>query len=454
MSSFLRESGEIRVQRLDPSFFAAGEDTEAGMSVSDAALSLISTIIGGGIVGLPFAFFHAGLPLGILLCFVTAYLTSKSCDLYLTVKEMTPGKLESLYELGFMIIGNQSIYFISFILTVSSFGLEMIYFIVFGDICKSLVGQIFFEETDESIFKTRGLYVVLLGASLFPMVIKKELKELKIASIILFGGIGTFLILLACQLIFQGNVQNDDESYDNYYVTDQDLTFVKGFSIIIVAFGCQQQLFPMVNSLQDPSRASAMAAVNWAIGLTNIIYISIAFLGVFFFGSAIEESILNNISLHCEDLESYVLRVIFLLVLSCHIPFIFFSGKESVLIIIDEFNRQSISKALMQKVGEMDESNPESETQLFLEPENQQQKVDNNDINEEEQEQEERPSTLGRAPMAYKEMPYHIYCIATTSLYVLEMIGAILVLDIGLIFEFISAIAIAPCASYYLESSS
>ena len=56
----------------------------------------------------------------------------------------------------------------------------------------------FFEETDDNIFKSRGLYVVLLGASLFPMIIKKELKELKIASVILFGGIGTFLILLAC----------------------------------------------------------------------------------------------------------------------------------------------------------------------------------------------------------------------------------------------------------------
>lgn len=73
------------------------------------------------------------------------------------------------------------------------------------------------------------------------------------------------------------------------------------------------------------------------------------------FGSGLESSVLLNIGkVRKADgsafWEAYIIQVSFMLVLMCHIPFIFFSGKEAVLIVIDEISRKSISSALWHKL--------------------------------------------------------------------------------------------------------
>ena len=81
------------------------------------------------------------------------------------------------------------------------------------------------------------------------------------------------------------------------------------------------------------------------------IYLLFGVLSIFMFGSGVQPNILDSVAAECKSggkcpWETYVLQILFLIVLACHIPFVFFSGKEGILIIIDELARRSISSNL------------------------------------------------------------------------------------------------------------
>jgi hypothetical protein len=79
--------------------------------------------------------------------------------------------------------------------------------------------------------------------------------------------------------------------------------------------------------------------------MAYFLYVMTGILALYVFGTGISSSVMNNIDIET-TWSSYIIRVSFMIVLACHIPYIFFSGKESMLIIIDEIRRKSMSYAL------------------------------------------------------------------------------------------------------------
>ena len=173
---------------------------------------MLSVIVGGGIVGIPFAMIHTGIPLGLLLNISVAAAGCYTGHLFLTCKDMSPTYVESMYELGFVTMGKVSIYIIATIILISGVGCTMIYFIVFGEISASLAESVA-EPGTENILTKRVLYVLFLALAMLPLCLMKKLREMKIVSILLFIAIGLFILLFIVQLVTLGNKENIDESY-------------------------------------------------------------------------------------------------------------------------------------------------------------------------------------------------------------------------------------------------
>ena len=90
---------------MKASFLLENDAVERGLTTNEAVLAFLSVIIGGGLLSVPFACVHLGIPCGMAVMLLFTFLTQRSNRLYLITIEMLPGKQESFYEIGYMVSG-------------------------------------------------------------------------------------------------------------------------------------------------------------------------------------------------------------------------------------------------------------------------------------------------------------------------------------------------------------
>jgi hypothetical protein len=124
-------------------------------------------------------------------------------------------------------------------------------------------------------------------------------------------------------------------------------------SAVVVGYAFSFNLFPLYSSLQLKTNENCEAIISLSISFISVIYFVLSLVCAFLFGNTLikaDSDIMKNVnaeySLDPDRWDSFVLRVLFMVVLTCHIPFMFFFGKESLLIMVDELVRRSISSAL------------------------------------------------------------------------------------------------------------
>ena len=86
--------------------------------MNQGALTILCTCVGGGIVGMPLSMYNLGLPLAFLFQFGSIVITHVSANMFLYIRDIVPGKPDSLNEIGYMIMGRASIFLLSVILII------------------------------------------------------------------------------------------------------------------------------------------------------------------------------------------------------------------------------------------------------------------------------------------------------------------------------------------------
>ena len=240
-----------------------------------------------------------------------------------------------------------------------------------------------------------------------PVIFKKVLNELKIISYLLFGAVIFFIAFLGFQLMNHGiEKYNPDTKPRGYYTINWGWNSIAAFSVFLCAYNFSFIEFPLYHALgPDRSKEKMMKAIGMGMIETTIIYMCCGLFAVYLFGSNVQSNVLDNIDSET-TVVSYVIRLAFLILLACHVPYVFFLGKEGACIVVDEVMTGSMSKSLEKRT------------------------------NKDHQE-------LDSEVIVYHNMNKYAYIITTIVLYALCVIVACLTQNLGALFNYIAAFSVS-----------
>ena len=323
-------------------------------------------MIGGSIVTLPFAFYQLGLVCGTGFMIFNAFLTINRAWIYLKTKDLIPGKPESMFEIGYYVLGRTSVFLISIVIFLTSFGICIVMFILVGKTMASLTKDIFTLSESSNWFGRLTIknefWSIFLGFCLSPIMLRKELKEMHAVSMALFLAVCILIITLFVQLCTFGFIKTSEEP--NVQLTFKEtiwpptstgsgyLLFVRSINLFVLDFAFTSNLFPVFSGLRIKTNEECIKAVSYSCLVASTIFIFTGYTTLFLFGNpmASHQNFMNSVNneyiIDPSHWETYIIRVMFITLIVCHIPFYFFNGKEALLIIVDEIDRKSVSNTL------------------------------------------------------------------------------------------------------------
>lgn len=191
---------------------------------------------------------------------------------------------------------------------------------------------------------------------MLPICLKRELAELAWVSYVLFTSLALFTLVNFIMLTFDSNFEPEGLT-TKILVPKIEWGTISSLSVTMLAYSYQQNVFPIFSELRTKTNAEYQRVSLRGLPITASIYFLVGTICTLMYGDNLESSVLLNIgdARHSNDdtksfWEGYICQIAFMIVLFCHIPFIFFSGKEAMLIMIDELQRKSISSALWHKL--------------------------------------------------------------------------------------------------------
>lgn len=273
-----------------------------GASFISSVLNLANTIMGSGLLTLPSAFAGSGLLAGLCMAIVAGILNVVTLHCITAAAQMVPGVTSSFGSLAEAAFPGFGGVLVDAIVALFGLGVCIGYLIVSTDVAVDVTGV-----------DVRPLWTLLAMVLVAPLTMLKSMDSLRFTSSFAIAALlltAVFIVAFsmlpsstACQGFTTHTVTCNGAAHAAQplscpgtitYGVGAPMPSARALSKFVLAFGCQQNMFPILAELRRPTPLRTLGVSTCAIGMALVVYLAVATAGYLTFGERVCSNVLNT----------------------------------------------------------------------------------------------------------------------------------------------------------------
>lgn len=292
-------------------------------TIKSGSINLLNTIIGAGILAMPYGLKCNGLLFGSFLILWSSLTSAFGLYLQNKVSKFTQQQgAVSYFSLSQLTYPQLSIVFDSAI-AIKCFGVGVSYLVVIGDLMPKIMESL---NVNEGVLMNRNFWITLFMFTIVtPLSYLKKLDSLKYTSIVALFSVIYLICLVITHYAMHDTIPDDttiDTSVD-FFGPKSFKSTLSSFPIFVFAYTCHQNMFAIINELEPSERSGSQTRqsnhiIRNAISTACVSYLIVGIIGYLNFGNSVNG---NIISMYPKDSKlSLIGRLCIVLMVSLSYP--------------------------------------------------------------------------------------------------------------------------------------
>lgn len=270
------------------------KESEGSASIGSCVANLANTIIGTGMLAMPDVLSSTGIIPGMILILFCAFMSSFGLYLLSLCSDKLPPRSASFNAIAKITYPTAAMYF-DLAIALKCFGVSISYLLILGQLVPPLVTSFFHHLTPSQVdppswLLSRHFWITVFVILLSPLASMRQLNSLRHTSYVSIFSAG-YLLLIVVLCAVHSPIPLPPAG--NISLGRFDASAISKFPVLVFAFTCAQNFFPVKNELRSNTRSRTTTVIGSSIGVASGLYEIIGVLGYVTFGDNVNSNVMS-----------------------------------------------------------------------------------------------------------------------------------------------------------------